>query len=112
MSYVSANSCINVELCNQAVETLKTFEKKDSRVKSAAATNLSFLYFLVRMPGNATATLGCQKPLMASQLEKKLITVQSTLKFKMLICCKHIKVLFFANWAVLYRHDFGYTSHR
>uniref|UniRef100_UPI003AAD858C intraflagellar transport protein 88 homolog isoform X4 n=1 Tax=Centroberyx gerrardi TaxID=166262 RepID=UPI003AAD858C len=32
--------------CNQAVETLKTFEKKDSRVKSAAATNLSFLYFL------------------------------------------------------------------
>nr|XP_020474551.1 intraflagellar transport protein 88 homolog isoform X3 [Monopterus albus] len=31
---------------NQAMETLKTFEKKDSRVKSAAATNLSFLYFL------------------------------------------------------------------
>ncbi|KAM4731194.1 intraflagellar transport protein 88 homolog isoform 5-T5 [Anableps anableps] len=31
---------------NQAVETLKTFEKKDSRVKSAAATNLSFLHFL------------------------------------------------------------------
>uniref|UniRef100_A0A3Q3AQJ6 Intraflagellar transport protein 88 homolog n=1 Tax=Kryptolebias marmoratus TaxID=37003 RepID=A0A3Q3AQJ6_KRYMA len=31
---------------NQAVETLKTFEKKDSRVKSAAATNLSCLYFL------------------------------------------------------------------
>lgn len=31
---------------NQAVETLKTFEKKDSRVKSAAATNLSFLYYL------------------------------------------------------------------
>ncbi|XP_034742046.1 intraflagellar transport protein 88 homolog isoform X5 [Etheostoma cragini] len=30
----------------EAVETLKTFEKKDSRVKSAAATNLSFLYFL------------------------------------------------------------------
>uniref|UniRef100_A0AAX7V1P5 Intraflagellar transport protein 88 homolog n=1 Tax=Astatotilapia calliptera TaxID=8154 RepID=A0AAX7V1P5_ASTCA len=30
----------------QAVETLKAFEKKDSRVKSAAATNLSFLYFL------------------------------------------------------------------
>ncbi|MEQ2183000.1 hypothetical protein GOODEAATRI_028102 [Goodea atripinnis] len=33
-------------MCEQAVETLKTFEKKDSRVKSAAATNLSFLYFL------------------------------------------------------------------
>lgn len=31
----------------QAVETLKMFEKKDSRVKSAAATNLSFLYYLV-----------------------------------------------------------------
>ncbi|MEE6472724.1 hypothetical protein FKM82_009699 [Ascaphus truei] len=31
---------------NQAVETLKMFEKKDSRVKSAAATNLSSLYFL------------------------------------------------------------------
>ncbi|XP_062313577.1 intraflagellar transport protein 88 homolog isoform X5 [Osmerus eperlanus] len=31
---------------NQAVETLRTFEKKDSRVKSAAATNLSFLFFL------------------------------------------------------------------
>uniref|UniRef100_A0A8C9QPK8 Intraflagellar transport protein 88 homolog n=1 Tax=Scleropages formosus TaxID=113540 RepID=A0A8C9QPK8_SCLFO len=31
---------------NQAVETLKMFEKKDSRVKSAASTNLSFLYFL------------------------------------------------------------------
>ncbi|XP_034429558.1 intraflagellar transport protein 88 homolog isoform X4 [Hippoglossus hippoglossus] len=30
----------------EAVETLKTFEKKDSRVKSAAATNLSFLHFL------------------------------------------------------------------
>uniref|UniRef100_A0A672SH55 Intraflagellar transport 88 homolog n=1 Tax=Sinocyclocheilus grahami TaxID=75366 RepID=A0A672SH55_SINGR len=30
----------------QAVETLKMFEKKDSWVKSAAATNLSFLYFL------------------------------------------------------------------
>ncbi|XP_016059034.1 PREDICTED: intraflagellar transport protein 88 homolog isoform X1 [Miniopterus natalensis] len=31
---------------NQAIETLKMFEKKDSRVKSAAATNLSFLYYL------------------------------------------------------------------
>lgn len=36
-------------LCPQAVETLKTFEKKDSRVKSAAATNLSFLFFLVKI---------------------------------------------------------------
>ena len=31
----------------QAVETLKGFEKKDSKVQSIAATNLSFLYFLV-----------------------------------------------------------------
>uniref|UniRef100_A0A8C3P4S4 Intraflagellar transport protein 88 homolog n=1 Tax=Cyanoderma ruficeps TaxID=181631 RepID=A0A8C3P4S4_9PASS len=31
---------------NQALDTLKMFEKKDSRVKSAAATNLSFLYYL------------------------------------------------------------------
>ncbi|XP_058259556.1 intraflagellar transport protein 88 homolog [Hemibagrus wyckioides] len=30
----------------QAVDTLKAFVKKDSRVKSAAATNLSFIYFL------------------------------------------------------------------
>lgn len=33
--------------CYQAVETLKTFEKKDTRAKSTAGTNLSFLYFLV-----------------------------------------------------------------
>ncbi|XP_041114746.1 intraflagellar transport protein 88 homolog isoform X5 [Polyodon spathula] len=38
---------------NQAVETLKMFEKKDSRVKSAAATNLSFLYFLEKEYGQA-----------------------------------------------------------
>uniref|UniRef100_A0A672UKP1 Intraflagellar transport 88 n=1 Tax=Strigops habroptila TaxID=2489341 RepID=A0A672UKP1_STRHB len=31
---------------NQALETLKMFEQKDSNVKSAAATNLSFLYYL------------------------------------------------------------------
>ena len=31
----------------QAIETLKSFEKKDSKVASTAATNLSFLYFLV-----------------------------------------------------------------
>ncbi|XP_010221923.1 PREDICTED: intraflagellar transport protein 88 homolog [Tinamus guttatus] len=39
---------------NQAVETLKTFEKKDSRVKSAAATNLSFLYYLENELAQAT----------------------------------------------------------
>ncbi|KAJ7346442.1 Intraflagellar transport protein 88, partial [Desmophyllum pertusum] len=30
----------------KAIETLKGFEKKDSKVQSCAATNLSFLYFL------------------------------------------------------------------
>ncbi|XP_061848430.1 intraflagellar transport protein 88 homolog isoform X2 [Colius striatus] len=39
---------------NQALETLKTFEKKDSRVKSAAATNLSFLYYLENELSEAT----------------------------------------------------------
>lgn len=34
--------------CYQAIETLKNFEKKDTRAKSTAGTNLSFLYFLVR----------------------------------------------------------------
>ncbi|XP_063807711.1 intraflagellar transport protein 88 homolog [Pseudophryne corroboree] len=37
----------------QAVETLQMFEKKDSRVKSAAATNLSFLFFLKNEPSQA-----------------------------------------------------------
>uniref|UniRef100_UPI00358E98C6 intraflagellar transport protein 88 homolog isoform X2 n=1 Tax=Myxine glutinosa TaxID=7769 RepID=UPI00358E98C6 len=32
--------------CEQAVEILKSIEKKDTRVKSVAATNLSFFYFL------------------------------------------------------------------
>ncbi|KAM9300253.1 intraflagellar transport protein 88 homolog isoform 2-T2 [Morus bassanus] len=39
---------------NQALETLKMFEKKDSRVKSAAATNLSFLYYLENELAQAT----------------------------------------------------------
>jgi hypothetical protein len=42
----------------QAVESLKMFEKKDSRVKSAAATNLSFLYFLV----NNGSVVPCSSP--------------------------------------------------
>lgn len=37
-----------ISYCYQAVETLKTFEKKDTRAKSTAGTNLSFLYFLVK----------------------------------------------------------------
>jgi len=40
--------CFSCLLCTcQAVETLKSFEKKDSKVAAAAATNLSFLYNLV-----------------------------------------------------------------
>ena len=31
----------------QAIDTLKTFERKDSKMVSQAAVNLSFLYFLV-----------------------------------------------------------------
>ncbi|XP_049528946.1 intraflagellar transport protein 88 homolog [Dermacentor silvarum] len=34
---------------NQAIETLKAFEKKDTKVASTAATNLSFLYYLVNL---------------------------------------------------------------
>lgn len=37
-----------IAYCYQAVETLKIFEKKDTRAKSTAGTNLSFLYFLVK----------------------------------------------------------------
>ena len=33
----------------QAIETLKSFEKKDTKVACTAATNLSFLYFLVSL---------------------------------------------------------------
>jgi len=44
---------MSVRVCagdqHQAVETLKSFEKKDSKVAVAAATNLSFLYNLVHM---------------------------------------------------------------
>jgi hypothetical protein len=38
----------------QAVECLKGFEKKDSKVQSTAATDLSFLYFLVSITLNRT----------------------------------------------------------
>jgi hypothetical protein len=31
----------------QAIETLKSFERKDTKVAATAATNLSFLYNLV-----------------------------------------------------------------
>jgi intraflagellar transport protein 88 len=33
---------------SQAVDTLRAFEKKETRVASAAATNLAFIHFLVR----------------------------------------------------------------
>ncbi len=34
---------------SMAIETLKDFEKRDVKVASSAATNLSFLYFLVNI---------------------------------------------------------------
>ena len=37
----------------QAVETLKSFEKKDTKVAATAATNLSFLYILESEQDNA-----------------------------------------------------------
>lgn len=37
----------NVLYDTQAVETLKSFERKDTKVAATAATNLSFLYNLV-----------------------------------------------------------------
>lgn len=40
-------TCMSLKSFMQAIETLKSFEKKESKVASTAATNLSFLYFLV-----------------------------------------------------------------
>ena len=54
-------SCIgtfDASLCLQAIETLKSFEKKDSKVASTAATNLSFLYFLVSFHGIVGVAVG------------------------------------------------------
>jgi hypothetical protein len=45
-----AKPLTNLYYVYQAIETLKSFEKKDSKVASTAATNLSFLYFLVSEP--------------------------------------------------------------
>ena len=39
----------DMRCCVQAIETLKSFEKKDNKVAATAATNLSFLYMLVRV---------------------------------------------------------------
>ena len=47
VNLLNAHSVINIYFHLQAIETLKSFEKKDSKVASTAATNLSFLYFLV-----------------------------------------------------------------
>ena len=47
MSFIKIKSITAFPL--QAIETLKGFEKKDSKVQSTAATNLSFLYFLVSL---------------------------------------------------------------
>ena len=39
---------------DQAIQILKSFEKKDSNVKSQAANNLSFIYFLQQKIPEAT----------------------------------------------------------
>uniref|UniRef100_A0A8C6LG96 Intraflagellar transport 88 n=1 Tax=Nothobranchius furzeri TaxID=105023 RepID=A0A8C6LG96_NOTFU len=45
LEFHKAMTCLRQKDHNQAKEILKTFEKKDSKMKSAAATNLSFIYF-------------------------------------------------------------------
>lgn len=49
--------CLNVWRMTQAVETLKSFEKRDSKVAVAAATNLSFLYNLVQFNSHCSADI-------------------------------------------------------
>ena len=48
LEITKALSYLKIKDFTKAVETLKTFERKDAKIASAAATNLSFLYFLVR----------------------------------------------------------------
>ena len=43
----TGDSILTLLFFSQAIDTLKTFEKKDSKMASQAAVNLSFLYFLV-----------------------------------------------------------------
>lgn len=45
MEIIKAVTFLKMKELNKAVQTLKTFEKVESRMQSAAATNLSFLYF-------------------------------------------------------------------
>ena len=47
LEITKALSYLKVKDFSKAIETLKTFERKDAKIASAAATNLSFLYFLV-----------------------------------------------------------------
>jgi intraflagellar transport protein 88 len=47
LEIVKALSYMTIRDFSKAIETLKTFEKKDPKIASTAATNLSFLYFLV-----------------------------------------------------------------
>ena len=48
----------------KAVETLKGFEKKDSKMAATASTNLSFLYFLV---SHCVASMECVVIVYAAQ---------------------------------------------
>jgi intraflagellar transport protein 88 len=47
LEIIKALSYLKIKDFSKAIETLKTFEKKDAKIASTAATNLSFLYFLV-----------------------------------------------------------------
>ncbi|KAH7937851.1 hypothetical protein HPB49_016694 [Dermacentor silvarum] len=48
---------------NQAIETLKAFEKKDTKVASTAATNLSFLYYLnLKVNGKKNQLRAAKRP--------------------------------------------------
>lgn len=45
MEIIKAVTFLKMKELSKAVQTLKAFEKVESRMQSAAATNLSFLYF-------------------------------------------------------------------
>ena len=77
---------------NQAIETLKSFEKKDSKVACTAATNLSFLYFLVsvftiniKTPGASCSNIVSLTMLLRDQLVLK-VNADHTTKYAAIFC--------------------------
>ena len=49
LEITKALSYLKLKDFGKAIECLKLFERKDAKMASAAATNLSFLYYLVRL---------------------------------------------------------------